>query len=52
MYAVNMGCKSGINSGSETMTSDRENRIGANDIENRIAALEEKVKKLEEKFVG
>ena len=52
MYAVNIGCISGGNSGSETVTNGRENRIGANNIENRIAALETKVKELEKKIVG
>ena len=52
MYAVNIDYKSGINSGRETMTNGRKERIGANNIENRIAALEEKVKELEEKVVS
>lgn len=52
MYAVNIDYKSGINSGRETMTNGRKERIGANNIENRIAALEEKVKELEAKVVS
>jgi len=48
---VNIGYKSGSNSGRETMTNGREDRIGANHIENRLAALEAKVKELEAKIV-